>query len=134
MRRETAVAGIAGEGRPVAKVFRAGAAVRANSASMAEPRHTDAPPEPFLIDAGAKRIDDTDDLVAGYKRQLRTFQLTVDDVQVSSADSACLHTNPDFTLTGQWIRPLDRLERNSRFLQNHGLHGFLLTAECIKRT
>lgn len=133
MRRETAVAGIAGEDRPVAKVFRAGAAVGAGAASMAEPRHANAPPEAVLIDADAKRIDDANNLVARYKWQLRVLQLTVDDVQVGSAHSARFHTKPDFTFTGQRIRALDHFERNSRLLQNHGLHGFLLTAECIKR-
>src|SRR5690606_1098973 len=63
-----AVAGPAGELRPVAQVLAAARAERAGPARPAQPRHAEAPAD-LQIHAGPGRLHAPDDLMAGYARR-----------------------------------------------------------------
>lgn len=87
---KAAVARIAGEERPVAKVFHIGFAISAASACMSEPWNAHASPGRWVLHSLAAPLDDADNLMAGHDRQLRILQFAGDYMQVGAADGAGL--------------------------------------------
>ena len=83
-----AVAGVAGEQRPVAQVLPPVTAIWTDAAGRAEPGHADPLAQGKAGDAGAERRDPADDLMAGDDRQLRVRQFAVDHMQVGAAHAA----------------------------------------------
>ncbi len=122
MRREPAVAGVAGEQRRIAEVFRARAAIGACAAGMAEPGHAGPASHPRRVDARPYCIDDTDDFMPGNQRQLRMIELAVDDMQVRAADGAGFDLQPYLSRARRRIRPLHEDERHPRPFENHRFH------------
>jgi hypothetical protein len=125
VRREAAVAAVAGEHRPVAEVLGAVPAVRAGAARVPEPWHADALADGWCIEAAADAIDDADDLVAGNDRQSRQAKLAVDDVQIGAADRARLDAKTHLAGAGLGVGPPLELERKARLAKHHRAHGGL---------
>ena len=67
--------------------------------------------------------DETDDLMAGNERQLGLRQLSVDDVQVGSADAAGRDCNEDLALGRLRIGQVGLAQRRARRVENHRTHG-----------
>src|SRR5262245_46965999 len=97
-------------------------AVRTAPAGVAEPRDAHAFAQAERGGAGAERIDLADDLMTGDDRELRTRQISIDDVQARAADPAGRHANPYFSGTWVAIREVPRRERLARAIENHGAH------------
>ena len=111
--RVAAVDRVAGEARRVAEVFASARAIRAHTTGVAEPRHADAHADAKRCHAGAQRRHDTDNLVAGYQRQLGIGQLAIDDVQIGAADTAGLHLDQDLAGAGRRRGQRRRFERRA---------------------
>jgi hypothetical protein len=88
VRGVAAVAGIAGEHRRIAQVLGAAAAIRANTASCAQPGHADALANGKSAHAQSDCRNAADDLVARHDGQFGVFELAVDHVQIGAADPA----------------------------------------------
>jgi hypothetical protein len=119
---------VAGEGRCVAKVLAAGAAIGTNPASASEPGDADALAGREAGDAVPQLLDRTDDFVSRHDRQLRVGQLAVDDVQVGAADAAGAHLHDDLAGSGSRPGHFDQSQRLAGPLQAHGSHRRLLSA------
>ena len=63
--------------------------------------------------------------MAGHQRQFRMGEFTVDDVQVGTADGACLDPDQELPRPGPRLRQIGRDERPLRFGQQ--LHAHLFT-------
>jgi hypothetical protein len=89
--------------------------IAAGAVRVPEPRNPDALAEPQVRDAGADRIDATDDLVAGNYRQQRMFKLAVDNMQVGSANAAGRNLDANFIRARFAVGKFDPLERSPVF-------------------
>jgi hypothetical protein len=97
----TAVDGVAGKARPVAKIFAVGSTINTFAVGPAEPRNADAITDFELrsadrgvrIGAFANLFDTTDNLVPQDQRQFRIRQFAIDDVKIGPANRARTHTN-----------------------------------------
>jgi hypothetical protein len=87
---------VAREQRPVAKVLAPRATISAVTAGLAKPGDADALSDPKSIHSGAECGNTTDDFMAWYQRQLRLRKLSVDDVQIRSANAARIDVDRDF--------------------------------------
>ena len=88
MAGKSAVAGVAGEHRRVAKVLAVRQAIGTRVAGRAQPGNADAPAGSGRGDTGADERDDADDLVPGHHGQSGMGQLTVDHMKIGPADAA----------------------------------------------
>src|SRR4051794_9541291 len=77
---------VAGEVGVIAQVFLAAAAIRANAAGPAKPRHPDPVANRESVRPLPSPDNDADDLVPWNKRKFRMRQLAVHDVQIGAAD------------------------------------------------
>ena len=136
MRRIAAIAGVAGEQRPVAQVFLIARAIGTDTAGRTEPWHADPDADPQGFDAGSDGVDLPDDLVTGNDRQLWIGQLAVDHMQVGAADAASRHAQSDLTGPGLGVGHLRVDQRLARLPQLHGMHDrpFRLQARTITRS
>ncbi len=121
--RESAVARVATVKRRVAQVLVAGEAVGAEPAGVAEPGHADARAGREAHDAGAERVDTTDDAAPRDHGQQRVREDAVDDVKVRGADAAGADLDPHLPGTRAALRELAPLERRADPRQPHRLHG-----------
>src|SRR5262245_65946636 len=123
MRGIAAVAGVAGKERPIAQILSAAAAIRADAAGRAEPRDPDALAYCESCHARPHGGDASDDLVAGYDRQLGVWQLAVDHVQIGPADTAGRNLDENFARCrfGRW--PLAQDEPGVRSLLHLAPHA-----------
>ena len=112
---EPAIASVAGEDRRIAQVLTTARTVGARSAGVAEPRHANATSEARRVDARAEAVDDADDLVTRYQRQLRVAKVTVNDMQVGPADGTGLDPQANFAISRHRIIPLDWLQSRPMF-------------------
>src|SRR5450759_5839397 len=94
--RVAAVAGVAGEPRPIAQVLALHRTIGTHAAGVAEPRNPDPRAELQPPDFGSDRVDPSDDLMPRDYRQVRFGQLAVDHVQVGAANSAGQNLHTDF--------------------------------------
>src|SRR5581483_7314402 len=118
----TAVAGVTGEERMIAKILASAQAEFAMSAGPAEPGHADPHPASQSGNAAAERVNAADNLVAGDDRQFRIWQFTVDDVKVRAADATSMDRDSDLTLRGSGLRLFNETQQFARPLQHHGAH------------
>uniref|UniRef100_A0A0U1PBP6 Uncharacterized protein n=1 Tax=Mizugakiibacter sediminis TaxID=1475481 RepID=A0A0U1PBP6_9GAMM len=122
---------IAGEARLLAQVLAAAAAVGANAAGPAQPRHADALAFAEALDARAARHHRADDLVAGDQLRLRLRQLAVDHVQIGAADRAGVHADQQLLRTRLGPRPRLRDQGGVRRVQHHGAHASVPGETCV---
>src|SRR5262245_49087407 len=88
-----AVERVAGEPRAVAEVFPPGSTVGAFAAGPTEPRHAHAVADSEAFDAGAFAFHDANDFVPWHERQLRIWQLPINNVEIGTAHAACTHAD-----------------------------------------
>src|SRR5579883_2714762 len=95
-----AIDGVAGEGRVIAEIFRAGTTILASAISAVQPGDSDA--RSFFEAASVRPIflDHADDLMAGNHGRLARRQFALDNVQVRAANSAGVNANENFTTAG----------------------------------
>ena len=117
-----AVDRVAGETRAIAKIFAAAAAIVANPAGPAEPRHPDPVAERETVDLRPLVDDDADDLVTKHQRQLRVGELTIDDMQVGAAHGAGAHRDQHLLRPGTRRRQFRRDQGLSRCRQQFRSH------------
>ena len=113
---------IAGEAGIGAEILAPAAAVIAVPAGVREPGDTDARAECRGLDLRAARDHRSHDLVAGYDRNLRVGQVTVDEMEVRAADPAGM--NPDQHLGRARLGTRQRAQdqRTAGTLAHHRLH------------
>ena len=99
---------VAGEAGTVAQILAATAAVLADPAGPAEPRHADPVADLETVDRFPLFDDVADDLVPGHQWQFRVGKLAVDDVQIGPAHRAGPHLNQDL------VRPVARRRQLGR--------------------
>ena len=100
VRREAAVARIAGEERTVAEIFHALLAEPADAAGVSEPGDSDPIADPVRGDVAADEIDAADDLVAGNDRISDVGKLGIDNMKIGPADAAGAHLDANFSVAG----------------------------------
>src|SRR5262245_17707585 len=110
MRREAAVARVAGELRIVAQVLAAFGAVAAGAACLAKPWHADTHPKRETLNAHSESVDRADDLVARNERQLWIDEVAIDDMEIGPAHGAGIHPQPHLAWARRGIGPLLALE------------------------
>src|SRR5581483_4505011 len=113
---------IAREARVVAEVLAIRAAVAAAPTGPPEPRHTHAVAPREAGDVEAALLDRSDDLVPRHERQLRTRQISVDDMEVGAADRAGANLDQHLPSSGTWLPAIDGTEGTSRSIQKHRTH------------
>ena len=104
----TAVDGVAGKARAVAKIFAVGPTINTFAVGPAEPRNADAITDFELqsadrgwrIGAFANLFDTTDNLVPQDQRQFRIRQFAIDDMKIGPANRARAHTNEQLPRPG----------------------------------
>src|SRR5437588_8044404 len=104
----TAVDGVAGKARAVAKIFAVGSTINTFAVGPAEPRNADAITDFELqsadrgwrIGAFANLFDTTDNLVPQDQRQFRIRQFAIDDMKIGPANRARAHTNEQLPRPG----------------------------------
>ena len=94
---KTTLRGIAREVSLFAQIFPAAAAVAAFAAGVVQPSHPDSGARGESRSIGPASLDHTHDLVPGDHWDELRPKLSFDDVQVSSADSAGVDANENFT-------------------------------------
>src|SRR5205823_1501071 len=111
--RVAAVDIVTREAGSIAEIFSAARAVDANPARPTEPGNADpvAGTERSVV---RRLLDDTHDLVSEYEGQLRTRELAVDDVEVSSADCAREDTDQHLSRCRRRPRYVDFLQLRLR--------------------
>ena len=113
---------IAGEPRTVAEVLPAGPAVAARPAGPRQPGHTHPVPRGEPVRAGAALRDLAHDLVPRDERQLRVRELTVDHVEIGSADAAGPHAQQHLPGSGPGNRCRGPAQVPARSVEQHGQH------------
>jgi hypothetical protein len=90
---------------------------------VTEPGNADAATEFGDFDLGAYSIDNTDDLMTRYERELRIGEVTIHNVEISTADGTSLDLDPQLARARPWITTFDERERFPDFLKNHCFHS-----------
>src|SRR5919198_1984892 len=98
------------EAGAVAKVLAVRATEPAFAVGAREPRDPDSP---------GLAHHRADDLVPDHERKLPVRQLSVDDVEVGTADRTGLHRDKELALFGLGLRQLGRPQRLARLGQHH---------------
>ena len=128
----TAIDLIPGEPGAVAQILATAAAIFADPAGPAEPRHADPVADREAVDLRPLLDDRTDDLVAEDERQLGIGKLAVDDMQIGAAHRAGAHRNQHLlrprTRRGQFRRD----QRPSRCRQQLRMHRLDLATPGLK--
>ena len=127
MGRVTAVAGVAGELRPVAEIFHAVATISADTAGMAEPGDTDAVADPERRDVAADQFDAANDFVARHDWVSDVGEFGIDNVEVGPANPAGTDFHPNLFVARDWILAFPHLKWRAWSRQQHGMHWFLRT-------
>src|SRR6266699_3799396 len=104
----TAVDGVAGKARPVAKIFAVGSTINTFAVGPAKPWNANAITDFELwsadrglrIGAFADLFDMADNLVPQDQRQFRIRQFAIDDVKIGPANRARAHTNEQLPRPG----------------------------------
>lgn len=125
---EAAGSGVASELRCVAEVLAAAAAVVADAAGGAQPRHADALADGEVVDAKAEAFDQADHLVPRHDRQPQVRQFAVDHVQVGAADAAGFHAQAHFAVAGFGVVVLAQYQGSMDGFERHRAHGRSLNA------
>jgi hypothetical protein len=120
---EAAVACIAGENRAVAEVLLARRAIATIAARTAEPRDADAPARRQRGHTIAYRLDDAHDLVPRDQRQTGLGQVTINDMQIGSANRAGLDADPNLSRPRKLLGPRFGYERPANGSQHHCSHS-----------
>ena len=115
---------VAGEPGVVAQVFLARAAIRADAAGPAEPRHPDPVADREPVRPLPCRDHVADDLVPQDQRQFRVWQLAVDHMQIGAADRAGPHRDEHLPRRGMRFRQRGRGERVAGGRQQLRAHRF----------
>jgi hypothetical protein len=127
---KAAVTRVAGEARAVAKVLLAAPAIGTFAAGVTEPGNTDAFADFQGGDAGAKRVDPADHLMARNDRIGDIGQFSVNDMQIGPAHAAGADLDAHVARRGFRIVPPLEPERRTGCRQDHGVHLFVLTQAC----
>jgi hypothetical protein len=120
--RVAAIDIVAGKPGSVAEILSAGRAIDANPARPSKPGNTH-PVAGTEWRVVPRLLDDTDDLVSEYQRQLRTSELAVNDVEVRSANRARQDANKHLSRRRSWPRYFDFPQFRPRPLQYHREHS-----------
>ena len=120
--RVAAVSRVAGEDRPVAKIFPLAHAIGADAAGRSKPGNADPLSKFQTFDVRAERIDSPDDFMARNDRELRVRQLAIDNMEIGPADAACFHPDPKLARAGDGIGQFLEDQRPARFVQDHAKH------------
>src|SRR5262245_23383992 len=91
---KAAVSCIAGELRVIAKILFVPLAIGTGPTGKTKPRHADAHPNREIVHTASHRLDAAYHLMAGYEGVANARHLTVDDMQVGSADAAGVDLHP----------------------------------------
>ena len=113
---------IAGKTRAVAQILTAAAAIVANPAGPAEPRHPDPVADREAVDFRPLLDNRADDLVAEDERQFRVGKLAIDDVQIGAAHRAGVHLNQHLPRPWARRRHVSRDQRPPRCNQQFRTH------------
>ena len=124
--RVTAVDGVAGETRTVAKVLPIRSTINAVAVGPAEPWNSDTLTNRKFFCARSNCFDAPDNLVSGDQRQFRIRQFAIDNVQIGATNRARAHAHEQLSRLGVWLRDIAQHERLPRFLEDHRAHLDLL--------
>src|SRR3569832_2241409 len=122
---------IAGEPRPVAKIFASAAAESTFAARPAQPGHAHAHAHLEGLHLFTEPLERADDFMSGNKRGLWIGELAIDHVQIGATDAASMDANDNFVRSGICDRArLVEPERLPSAVQHHGTHGNLLRGQA----
>jgi hypothetical protein len=130
--RITAIARVAREDRPVAKVFPLACTIGTDSAGRSKPRNADPLTNLTVIHVRAERIDAPDDLMPWNDRELRVWQFAINDVEIGPADAASLDPDPKLARAGNGIGQFLENQWRAYFVQDHAEHWRLSPDQTIK--
>jgi hypothetical protein len=114
---------ISGKANPIAEIFPAGPAIAALSTSPSQPRYADALPhcEPIhAVPSGSHRAYD---FMTQDQRQLGLGKITVDYVQIGTADAAGVHSEQELARPRPGVRQSPKPERLSLGFELHRAHA-----------
>src|SRR6185312_10043781 len=112
----------------VAEVLHAIPAKSTNAAGIPQPRDSDLVTNPVRRHIVSDQVDTADDFMARNDRISDVRKIAVDDVKVSSADSAGTHLDTDFSVTWFRIGSFLQFKTRARRRQYHPAHRVLLLA------
>jgi hypothetical protein len=133
----TAIEGVTGKARVIAKVLPAGSAIRAIAIGPAKPRDSHAIADceggsglcaatvrtlRSLPHSFADFFDSSDNLVPENQWQLRIGQFAVDHVEVGAANRAAADPHEQLSLARLRLWNIARFQKTFRFVENHGAH------------
>jgi hypothetical protein len=117
---------VPGEPCFVAEVFSARGTEFTRAARLIQPGDAQPVSRVVRADVGATFLDDPDDLMAGRERSLRQLQISLHNMKIGMADTACPY--PQENLVAVRNRPFDlfrlqgRFFHDSRSVDANGLH------------
>jgi hypothetical protein len=119
--RVPAVDVVPGEARALAQVLAFGVAVTTHAAGPTQPRNPDAVADAKTV-AGPRRNDLANDLMSRNERQAWFLQITVDDMEIGSADAACSDPNQNLIRARFGFRKRLFAQRLTLSAKHHGAH------------
>lgn len=138
MGRIASIAGAAGEARGVAKVFVAGSAILAGSATMPEPGNADTLARAEAGHTLADYGDPADDLVTRNDRKMRR-DFAIQDMQIGSAYAAGRYLDQHLARPRRRHGTDNRMKRPAHGIELYRVHGVVghagdLQASCFDTT
>ncbi len=118
----TAIDGVAGETRVVAKIFAVGPTISAFPICPAKPRNANAIADGEFFNTFADLFDAPDNLMPGNQRQLRLWQLSIDNMEISPTNRTGTHANEQLSRSRVWPWHIAELQRLPRIIENHRAH------------